>query len=127
MGVISERLSQFSVKRAPYWRDKLDTLKRRRLASPMYRIDFLERLEQSFREWSKRYTEAAAGERRSLFKTPSGFEVKPLYTPLDVKWLDYESDLGFSGQYPFTRGVYTTMYRGRLWTCLLYKSDAADE
>ncbi len=114
---ISERLSEFSARRLPYWRDKLEALSKRRQASPMYRADFLERLEQSFKDWSRRYAEAAAtGERKAFFKTTSGFEVKPLYTPLDVKWLDYESDLGFSGQYPFTRGVYTTMYRGKLWT-----------
>ncbi|MEM0482887.1 MAG: methylmalonyl-CoA mutase family protein [Nitrososphaerota archaeon] len=94
----------------------------------MYRTDFLERLEQSIRDWSKRYIEAAAtGERKNIFKTTSGFEVKPLYTPLDVKWLDYEGDLGFSGQYPFTRGVYTTMYRGRLWTMRQFAGFGAPE
>src|SRR5580698_3662421 len=42
-------------------------------------------------------------------------EVDPLYTPEDVKG-DYATDLGHPGQYPFTRGVYESMYRGRLWT-----------
>ena len=45
----------------------------------------------------------------------SGLEVEPLYTPDDVE-IDYERDLGRPGEYPFTRGVYPTMYRGRLWT-----------
>ncbi len=47
---------------------------------------------------------------------PSGRKLKPLYTPEDIDSLDYDRDLGFPGEYPFTRGVYTTMHRGRLWT-----------
>lgn len=50
------------------------------------------------------------------FKTLSGIPVKRLYTPLDVKDLHYNEDLGFPGSYPYTRGVYPTMYRGRVWT-----------
>ncbi|WP_373657751.1 acyl-CoA mutase large subunit family protein [Sporomusa acidovorans] len=43
-----------------------------------------------------------------------------VYTPLDIQGLDYEEDLGFPGQYPFTRGVQPTMYRGRFWTMRMY-------
>ncbi|HEY4346119.1 MAG TPA: methylmalonyl-CoA mutase family protein [Gaiellaceae bacterium] len=50
-----------------------------------------------------------------LHSTISGIEVDPLYTRLDVE-LDYERDLGAPGTFPFTRGVYESMYRGRLWT-----------
>lgn len=50
------------------------------------------------------------------FTTVSGEPVEPLYTPDDIADLDYTRDLGFPGQYPFTRGVYPTMYRGRFWT-----------
>ncbi|MGG0720346.1 methylmalonyl-CoA mutase family protein [Robertmurraya massiliosenegalensis] len=50
------------------------------------------------------------------FQTLSGIPVKRLYTPLDVKDLNYNEDLGFPGSYPYTRGVYPTMYRGRVWT-----------
>ncbi|MGH2764630.1 MAG: methylmalonyl-CoA mutase family protein, partial [Actinomycetota bacterium] len=65
-------------------------------------------------EWRQRYREA--GERDADFETISGEPVEPLYTPEDAKDLDYERDLGYPGEYPFTRGVYETMYRGRLWT-----------
>jgi methylmalonyl-CoA mutase, N-terminal domain len=65
-------------------------------------------------DWRQRYREA--GERDADFETISGEPVEPLYTPEDVKDLDYERDLGYPGEYPFTRGVYETMYRGRLWT-----------
>src|SRR5436190_20748626 len=59
---------------------------------------------------------AQAPERQDeLMSTMSGVEVEPLYTPDRVD-LDYARDLGFAGEPPFTRGVYPSMYRGRLWT-----------
>lgn len=62
-------------------------------------------------KWPERYEE---------FITTSGAPVERLYTPLDIVGLDYERDLGFPGQYPFTRGVHPTMYRGRLWTMRMF-------
>jgi methylmalonyl-CoA mutase N-terminal domain/subunit len=59
---------------------------------------------------------STAPERKARFITVSNHEIKRLYTPEDIKDLDYERDLGYPGEYPFTRGVYPTMYRGRLWT-----------
>jgi len=55
-------------------------------------------------------------ERKSEFRNHSDMLIKRLYTPEDIKDLDYMQDLGFPGEYPFTRGVHATMYRGRLWT-----------
>ncbi len=61
------------------------------------------------------------GERKETFDTDTGGqEVDPLYTPADVADLDYEEDLGYPGEEPYTRGVYPTMYRGRLWTMRQY-------
>ena len=57
-----------------------------------------------------------AGERPEEFRTVSGLGVKRLYTPEDVEGQDYANDVGTPGSYPFTRGAYPTMYRGRLWT-----------
>ena len=57
-----------------------------------------------------------AGERKERFLTVSGLPVKRLYGPDDVKHLDYRRDLGDPGEYPYTRGIHRTMYRGRLWT-----------
>jgi len=54
-------------------------------------------------------------ERPVRFSTVSDLEIEPLYTPEDVKG-DYASDLGYPGEFPYTRGVYESMYRGRLWT-----------
>ncbi len=55
-------------------------------------------------------------ERRKEFTNESGMPLKRIYTPCDVEDLDYVSDLGFPGEYPFTRGTYATMYRGRIWS-----------
>jgi len=65
-------------------------------------------------------------ERRARFETCSGIEVKRVYTPSEAE-IDYVEDLGFPGQYPFTRGVYPTMYRGRLWTMRQYAGYATAE
>jgi methylmalonyl-CoA mutase N-terminal domain/subunit len=55
-------------------------------------------------------------ERREKFENLSRIEIKSLYTPEDVKDINYAMDLGSPGEYPFTRGAYPNMYRGRLWT-----------
>lgn len=59
-------------------------------------------------------------ERQAEFRTESGIPVNRLYTPLDLEKRDYCEDLSFPGEYPFTRGVYPTMYRGRHWTMRNY-------
>ena len=71
-------------------------------------------LEQDALEWQKQYDEAL--ERDADFETLSGIPLKPLYTPLDDAERDYEGSIGFPGDYPYTRGVYTSGHRGRLWT-----------
>ena len=66
-------------------------------------------------------------ERKETFKNSSEIEVKRLYTPADIEELDYERDLGIPAQYPFTRGVQDTMYRGRFWTMRMYAGFATAE
>jgi methylmalonyl-CoA mutase, N-terminal domain len=63
--------------------------------------------------WEEAYSKAP--ERDAEFSTMSGVPIKPLYTPEDVEG-DYDEKLGYPGEYPYTRGVYPNMYRGRLWT-----------
>ena len=60
------------------------------------------------------------GERKEVFTTVSNHEIKRLYTPEDVSDLDFERDIGFPGQFPFTRGVQATGHRGRLWTYRMF-------
>jgi methylmalonyl-CoA mutase N-terminal domain/subunit len=63
--------------------------------------------------WEEAYSKNP--ERDAEFSTMSGVPIKPLYTPGDVEG-DYEEKIGYPGEYPYTRGVYPNMYRGRLWT-----------
>jgi len=72
-------------------------------------------IESETDEWRRELYEAAPERQGELFSTISGLENDPLYTP-DTVEIDYEAELGFPGVYPFTRGVYPSMYRGRLWT-----------
>ncbi len=65
--------------------------------------------------WIRRHPERKKG-----FETVSGVPVRRLYTPEDVKAMDYYEDLGFPGEQPFTRGVHATMYRGRFWTMRMF-------
>src|ERR1041384_4811505 len=65
-------------------------------------------------EW-RRDQYGSTPERDGLFTTISGLDNEPLYTPENVE-IDYDRDLGFPGSFPYTRGVYPSMYRGRLWT-----------
>src|SRR5437773_7317356 len=69
---------------------------------------------EEFERWQDHYRQA--GERDADFETLSGEPLEPLYAPEHVRDLDYDRDLGYPGHYPMTRGVYHTMYRGRLWT-----------
>jgi methylmalonyl-CoA mutase N-terminal domain/subunit len=66
-------------------------------------------------KWRETSYDATPERQGELFSTMSGVENEPLYTPEAVA-IDYERDLGFPGAFPFTRGVYPSMYRGRLWT-----------
>jgi methylmalonyl-CoA mutase N-terminal domain/subunit len=92
-------------KKAMFDEEKIDEIKRER-----------ERWEQTtLPKWLKQ-----SHERKSEFRNHSGMLIKRVYTPEDIKNLDYMRDLGFPGEYPFLRGVHATMYRGRLWTMRMF-------
>jgi methylmalonyl-CoA mutase N-terminal domain/subunit len=83
----------------------------------------LQRLRDERRRWEEGPLANAlekSGERREDFETLSGVPTDRLYTPEQIADLDYERDLGFPGQPPFTRGIQPTMYRGRYWTTRQY-------
>ena len=67
-----------------------------------------------YEEWRRAYE--AAPTRGVDFVSQSSAEVEPLYTPRDVAGLAYDRELAYPGEYPYTRGIHPTMYRGRLWT-----------
>lgn len=81
-----------------------------------------EKLQQGLNEYEAKVAKATA-----KFPERKNFETQRLYTPLDIEEFDYGEKLGFPGQYPFTRGVQPTMYRGRLWTMRAYAGFATAE
>ena len=83
----------------------------------------IERIRKALREWEDETLKKAlarAAERQADFQTHSRIPVERLYTPLDLAACDYRAKVGFPGEYPFTRGIQPTMYRGRLWTMRQY-------
>ncbi|MFC7132368.1 methylmalonyl-CoA mutase family protein, partial [Salinibaculum sp. GCM10025337] len=84
----------------------------------MFDEDNLDEIRKSREEWEAETLEPflERGERKDRFATVSNHEVGRLYTPEDIADVDFEDDLGFPGEEPYTRGPYPTMYRGRTWT-----------
>lgn len=96
----------------------------------MFDENKIEEIRKAKEKWEEEKVEKAISrfpERKEKFTTGSNIEVDRLYTPEDVKDFDYEEKLGFPGQYPYTRGVQPTMYRGRLWTMRQYAGFATAE
>ncbi|KHO62762.1 methylmalonyl-CoA mutase [Thermoanaerobacter sp. YS13] len=90
----------------------------------------LEKIKKAKEEWEQDTVRKVLNkfpERREKFETSSGIEIKRLYTPLDLEEFDYNEKLGFPGEYPFTRGIQPTMYRGRFWTMRQYAGFATAE
>ncbi len=91
---------------------------RRAISKPMS-----DDIKKGYKRWEKEKLSPTAARRplrKESFKTTSEIELKTLYTPLDLGDGDYLDELGFPGEYPFARGIYPTMYRGRLWTMRQY-------
>jgi len=85
----------------------------------MYDPKAVEKHREDLRRWEEETLQPALDrfpERRKTFLTTSSQPVKRLYTPADRQGKAYQEELGFPGEYPFTRGIHATMYRGRLWT-----------
>ena len=89
----------------------------------MFDPDHLDELRKEYERWGKtilQEAQRAFPERQSEFLTNSSEPVQGVYTPLDVADLDYLSDLGLPGEYPFTRGIHPNMHRSRLWTMRMF-------
>jgi methylmalonyl-CoA mutase N-terminal domain/subunit len=74
----------------------------------------LEEVRKLKNEWKRKASGKAT--RQAKFTTVSGEPIEPLYTPDDIAHLNYLTDIGFPGEYPYTRGIHHSMYRGKLWT-----------
>ena len=85
----------------------------------MYDKKELNRIKEKKIDWEKNHYSKLVKirpERKGKFENLSGTEIKNIYTPEDIEHLEYNKDIGFPGEYPFLRGVHSTMHRGRLWT-----------
>jgi methylmalonyl-CoA mutase N-terminal domain/subunit len=89
----------------------------------------IKEIKEEYGKWSEKTerTLTKRPERKDDFVNTSGIPVKRVYTPLDAPDFDYARELGLPGEYPFTRGVQPTMYRGRLWTMRQYAGFATAE
>ncbi|MCI0530699.1 MAG: methylmalonyl-CoA mutase family protein [candidate division Zixibacteria bacterium] len=82
----------------------------------MFDKKFIEQLKAKRKEWEAEFRKLNPQCRNSKFTTLSGEEIKDLYTPLDLEKTEFDRDLNFPGEYPYTRGIRHSMYRGRQWT-----------
>jgi len=89
----------------------------------MFNKEEMKKMKKSKKEWENNIVQKTLerfSERKEKFVTGSGKEVERLYTPVNLEESDYNKELNFPGQYPYTRGVQPTMYRGRFWTMRQY-------
>ncbi len=88
-----------------------------------YRDDLIKRLDKEVERWRRETLPKSTRrfpEREERFTTLSGIEVKHFYTPADLRRFNYFEKLGLPGEYPYTRGIHATMYRGRIWTMRMF-------
>ncbi len=96
----------------------------------MFEKEKLDQLRSARQNWEDKVLSKSlskAPEIREEFRSGSGVNVERLYTPEDVADIDYETEIGYPGQYPFTRGYQPTMYRGKTWTMRMYAGFATAE
>ncbi|WMJ76752.1 MULTISPECIES: acyl-CoA mutase large subunit family protein [unclassified Sedimentibacter] len=96
----------------------------------MFEKEKLDQLRSARQNWEDKVLSKSlskAPENKTEFKSGSGVNVERLYTPEDVADIDYETEIGYPGQYPFTRGYQPTMYRGKTWTMRMYAGFATAE
>ncbi len=91
----------------------------------MFGATDFEQLEASYQKWleKNRQTKELPGKYENL----SWEKIKPLYTPLDIKDIDYNTEIGHSGDFPYTRSIHNNLYRGKLWTMRLFSGFATPE
>jgi methylmalonyl-CoA mutase N-terminal domain/subunit len=114
-----------------FWKTTLQQLKKKHtkgssaLSKSQSRI-----LAAAQKRWEKKVLSpwlSESPERRKTFENLSGITLNRIYSPKDIASDDYVGDLGFPGEYPYTRGIYPTMYRGRTWTMRLFSGFGTPE
>jgi methylmalonyl-CoA mutase, N-terminal domain len=108
-----------------FWTTKLGQIQERRKSRRDGDFDQkkLADLKERISSWEKLILDpvlSTSPERKDVFENLSGIQVNRIYSPADVEDVNYSRDLGMPGEYPYTRGVYPTMYRGRPWTMRMF-------
>jgi len=92
----------------------------------MFTRETLNETHRGEEKWQEE-VEKGANNRGKRFSTVSGLEIKPIYTPENIKDLDFEASIGYPGVYPFTRGCQPTGYRGKVWTFRMFSGFGSAE
>src|SRR5208283_677237 len=113
-----------------YWsRKATSTAAKWKSAKGAYKESTITEIRKGMEQWEKSvlgpWTQRSGSAKEDI-QTASGIKLKPIYTPEDMEGLDFP-DLSFPGVYPYTRGVYPSMYRGRLWTMRMFSGFGAPE
>ncbi|MDG7000029.1 MAG: methylmalonyl-CoA mutase family protein, partial [Nitrososphaerota archaeon] len=90
----------------------------------------MDNIKSRHKEWERKILSPALAElseRKEVFENSSGIPLNRVYTPLDTNIGDYSEDIGLPGEYPYTRGVYPSMYRGRHWTMRMFSGFGSPE
>ncbi len=114
-----------------YWKDVLAGIREQRSAAPStFNQQYMARLKRQKARWEEKTLPpwtSESPERKKEFRNLSDIPLARIYTPLDVSYQDYVKQEGLPGEYPYLRGVYPTMYRGRLWTMRMFSGFGTPE
>ena len=114
-----------------YWEKKLSQIAAaRKKQGTLYDRKEARSIGRRHRRWEDKVLKkwlAKVPERRETFENPSGIPLKRLYSPTDMAYQRYSQDSGMPGEYPFTRGIYPTMYRSRPWTIRMFSGYGSPE
>ncbi len=114
-----------------YWRLKAENLSlQRKKPGTLFDSKARRKVASLQRKWVRSTLKPSLDktpERKDRFEDPSGISLRTVYTPLDVVHHEYEKEAGFPGEFPYTRGIHPTMYRGRLWTMRMFSGYGTPE
>jgi methylmalonyl-CoA mutase N-terminal domain/subunit len=114
-----------------YWRIKAENLShQRKKPGTLFDNKARRKVASLQRKWVRSTLKPSVGkspERKDTFEDPSGISLRTVYTPLDVVHHEYEKEAGLPGEFPYTRGIHPTMYRGRLWTMRMFSGYGTPE
>jgi methylmalonyl-CoA mutase N-terminal domain/subunit len=113
-----------------YWKKKTQQIVEKRAKyGTLFNKEALDNIRKRLKSWEKKIYGTwvkTSPERKQNFQTASGIPLKPVYTPVDISNIDFDS-LGLPGEYTYLRGIYPTMYRGKLWTMRMFSGFGTPE